>query len=48
MFIFCRNDLSTSCIFDPAIQVIQDAISSWRLSQHEFISNKFGDSVSCC
>ena len=28
--------------------MIQDAIPSWHLSQHEFFSNKFGDSVSCC
>ena len=48
VFIFCRHDLSTSCPFDPAIPVIQDAIPSWRLYQHTFISTEFGAIVSCC
>ena len=48
IFIFCRHNFSASCHFDFAVPVIQDAIPSWYLSQHKFISTQFGTSVGCC
>ena len=48
IFLFCRHDLSQSSPFDSTMKIIQNAIPSWRLSRHKFISNNFGDNVGCC
>ena len=49
IFPFCRRDLLTPpCPFDFVTQFIQEECSSQDLSIHICISNKFGDSISCC
>ena len=30
------------------MKMIQDTILLWRLSRHKFLSNNFGDNISCC
>ena len=47
-FLFCRRHLSHSCPFDSVIEVIQETIPLWKLSTHDFLSIKFGASISGC
>ena len=47
IFLFCRKALSTASPFDPFLVSLHTVCPTWNISQHNFVSNKLGNYVSC-
>ena len=48
ILLFCRRDLSHSCLFTTVIKAIQEAVPLWHLSTNELFAHKFGASIRGC